>query len=173
MNTVNAVALWELSPSVPLPLYFLSNPQQEEKTMPTESFLEKENLVKRISALKVEVSEREELRKQLEEKLIKLLEADLYPLSESFMLQEKYDEEVFITKVTVVRPTSIDIDEEGLKNELKPSQWKAITTLSLDKKKLEDNVARGKIDIDVVAKNSTEKPKKPYLKITHSKKALD
>jgi len=77
MNTVNAVALWELSPSVPLPLYFLSNPQQEEKTMPTESFLEKENLVKRISVLKVEVSEREELRKQLEEKLIKLLEADL------------------------------------------------------------------------------------------------
>ena len=134
---------------------------------------EKENLASRISVLKSEISEREELRKQLEEKLFKLIEAESDQLSESFMMQERYDEEIFITKVTIVRPTSIEIDEEGLKKALTASQWKAITTLSLDKKKLEDNVARGKIDIDVVANNSTEKPKKPYLKITHSKKALD
>ena len=169
MNTVNAVALWELSPSVPLPLYYLTNPKQEEEIMPSE----KEKLVSQISSLKQEVSEKEELRKQLEEKLLKLIEAESYPISESFMMQEKSDDEIFITKVTIVRPTSIEIDEEGLKKAITASQWKAITTLSLDKKKLEDHVARGKIDIDIVAKNSTEKPKKPYLKITHSKKALD
>ena len=111
MNTVNAVALWELSPSVPLPLYYLTNPQPKEEIM----LSEKENLASRISILKSEISEREELRKQLEEKLFKLIEAEQYPISESFMMQKKKrsGRSIFLLSAT---PMKISLDSRNMES---------------------------------------------------------
>ncbi|NBO53558.1 MAG: hypothetical protein EBU84_02965 [Actinobacteria bacterium] len=78
-------------------------------------------------------------------------------------------EEGSATKVTVVRATTIEFDEEGLKKSVSDSVWRQITKVVLDKKALEDAVARGKVPIETVADHSKEKPKKPYLKITAAK----
>lgn len=74
------------------------------------------------------------------------------------------------TKVTVVRATTMEFNEEGLKNSVSESVWRQITKVVLDKKALEDAVARGKVALDIVADNSKEVAKKPYLKITKEKK---
>jgi hypothetical protein len=71
-----------------------------------------------------------------------------------------------ITKVTIVRPTKLVFDESGLESALTKPQWSSITKRVVDKKALEDAVARGKIDISVVEQNSKEVGTKPYLKIT-------
>ena len=74
------------------------------------------------------------------------------------------------TKVTIVRATSMEFNEEGLKKSVSESVWRQITKVVLDKKALEDAVARGKVPIETVADNSKEVAKKPYLKITKEKK---
>ena len=69
-------------------------------------------------------------------------------------------------KVTIVRPTTLKFNEDGLQKSLTPAQWRQVTKTVLDKKALEDAVARGKVDIGIVGKNSEEVASKPYLKIT-------
>lgn len=69
-------------------------------------------------------------------------------------------------KVTIVRPTTLKFNEDGLQESLTPTQWRQITKTVLDKKLLEDAVARGKVDISIVSKNSKEVASTPYLKIT-------
>lgn len=94
-----------------------------------------------------------------------------------FALLEKHEMETVkvgedgeSVKVTIVRPTTMEFDEAGLKDSVSESVWRQITKLVLDKKALEDAVARGKVSVDTVAQNSKEVAKKPYLKITREKK---
>lgn len=70
------------------------------------------------------------------------------------------------TKITIVRPTSLKFNEEKLKEKLSDKQWRQITKTVLDKKAIEDAVARGKIDISIISANSVEVASKPYLRIT-------
>lgn len=95
----------------------------------------------------------------------------LFALLEKHELETiKVGEDGSSTKVTIVRPTSMEFNEEGLKESVSDSVWRQITKLVLDKKALEDAVARGKVSVDIVAENSKEVAKKPYLKITKEKK---
>lgn len=75
-------------------------------------------------------------------------------------------EEGNTTKVTIVRPSSLVIDDDALFAELSASQVKLVTKKVLDKKALEDAIVRGKIDESVLTNNSKEVANKPYLKIT-------
>lgn len=103
-----------------------------------------------------------DLQKQLEkvkEKIFKHLEDNEL---ETLTVGEEGDE----IKVTIVRPTTLKFDEEGLKESLSSAQWKSVTKQVVDKKALEDAVVRGKIDPSVVADNSKEVASKPYLRIT-------
>ena len=70
------------------------------------------------------------------------------------------------TKITIVRPTSLKFNEEKLKEKLSDKQWRQITKTVLDKKAIEDAVARGTIDISIIGANSAEVASKPYLRIT-------
>ncbi|NBV35818.1 MAG: hypothetical protein EBR94_00885 [Bacteroidetes bacterium] len=70
------------------------------------------------------------------------------------------------TKITIVRPTSLKFNEEKLKEKLSDKQWRQITKTVLDKKAIEDAVARGTIDISIISANSVEVASKPYLRIT-------
>jgi dGTP triphosphohydrolase len=70
------------------------------------------------------------------------------------------------TKITIVRPTSLKFNEEKLKEKLSDKQWRQITKTVLDKKAIEDAVARGTIDISIISANSAEVASKPYLRIT-------
>ena len=96
---------------------------------------------------------------ELKEKLFDLLEKHEL---ETVMVGEDGHE----IKVTIVRPTSLKLNEEGIKSEISDAQWRQITKNVIDKKALEDAVARGNIEISVVSNNSKEVALKPYLKIT-------
>lgn len=72
-------------------------------------------------------------------------------------------------KVTIVYSSRLQIDEQALKERLTPKQWSAITTVVVDNKALEDQVARGKIEASVVADCSEDLPRSPYLKVTPAK----
>lgn len=69
-------------------------------------------------------------------------------------------------KVTVVRPTQLKIDENGLESSVSEAIWRSITKRIVDKKALEDAVARGKVEPSVISKHSKEVATKPYLRIT-------
>ena len=62
--------------------------------------------------------------------------------------------------------TSIVINETQLKKALGTKMWANITTLSLDKKKLEAFIASEEIDATVVAKCSSSSKGLPFVKIT-------
>jgi hypothetical protein len=69
-------------------------------------------------------------------------------------------------RVTVVRPTQLKIDEQGLQDAVSEAIWRTITKRVIDKKALEDAVTRGKVEAETVSKHSKEVATKPYLRIT-------
>lgn len=69
-------------------------------------------------------------------------------------------------KVTIVRPTQLKLDEFGIEQALSDAVWRSITKRVIDKKALEDAVVRGKVEPNIVSKNSKEVATKPYLRIT-------
>lgn len=71
---------------------------------------------------------------------------------------------------TAVYSSTEEIDPVALKKKLGAVKWKNVTTLALDTKKLQDAIARGEVDANIVAQCATTKPKKPYIKLTESKK---
>lgn len=103
-----------------------------------------------------------ELQERLDTIKTKLMEKLENAELETITVGEGSDE----IKVTIVRPTTLKIDENGLKEALPKTVWNSITKTSVDKKALEDAVVRGKIDPTVVADNSKEVASKPYLRIT-------
>ena len=104
------------------------------------------------------------------DKVGKAKEALMVLLEKHELETVKVGEDGESTKVTIVRATSMEFNEEGLKKSVSESVWRQITKVVLDKKALEDAVARGKVPIETVADNSKEVAKKPYLKITKEKK---
>lgn len=70
------------------------------------------------------------------------------------------------TKITIVRPSQLKIDEEGLEDAVSEAIWRSITKRVIDKKALEDAVAKGKVEAITVSKHSKEVATKPYLRIT-------
>ena len=70
------------------------------------------------------------------------------------------------TKITIVRPSQLKIDEEGLEDAVSEAIWRSITKRVIDKKALEDAVAKGKVEAVTVSKHSKEVATKPYLRIT-------
>jgi hypothetical protein len=66
---------------------------------------------------------------------------------------------------TLVKGSTINIDQERLKRALGAQGWQNITTRVLDKAKLEDAMAKGLVDATVVAQCSVETPKRPYITI--------
>jgi len=69
-------------------------------------------------------------------------------------------------KGTLVQGTRVVIDGERLQKQLTASQWKKVTTNTLDNRKLEAAVAIGVIDANVVAAVSTVNDVKPYVKVS-------
>ncbi len=121
---------------------------------------------KAIERLLIEIqSSEEELQtwqaqvEQSKKELLDLLEKHNISSTE----QEVQGESV---KVTVVRPTRLEIDEDGLEQELTDSLWRTVTKVVLDKKALENAVAKGKIEPQTISKHSKEVATKPYLRIT-------
>lgn len=67
---------------------------------------------------------------------------------------------------TLVKGSTITINEESLKKALGAGLWKKVTKQVLDKERLEAHIVTGDIDPNVVAQHSTEKDRKPFIKVT-------
>lgn len=118
-----------------------------------------EKIVEILSQIKQEIVELENMRKQIESELIERLEQN----GAERITVKTDDAEV---TATIVRSTTLKFDEQGLASALPPAMWRQISTRVLDGKALEDKVARGAIDVDIVAQNSEEVARKPYVKLT-------
>lgn len=117
-----------------------------------------DKMLTELTDLKANIALMEERRKELEQEIIEFLPLETYTV--------EWEYEGKTTKATIVYSSSVSIDHDALKGDLTPTQWKKITTVVVDSKALENAVARGDIDVAVVAKHSTEKPKKPYIRVT-------
>ena len=102
----------------------------------------------------------------LDERLTKVKKTLMEKLESAELETLTVGEEGSEIKVTIVRPTTLKLNEAGLEKDLSSAQWKLITKKVVDKKAFEDAVVRGKIDPTVVADNSNEVASKPYLRIT-------
>lgn len=80
-----------------------------------------------------------------------------------------FDEETRV-QGTLVEGSRVVIDHERLKKALGYEKWMKVTSPQLDKDKLEDAVAKGLVDPNVVAECSEEKPNSPYIRLTWKKK---
>lgn len=124
---------------------------------------------KQLDAMEDLVNEHYEIQEEMAklEKRLATIKSKLMQKMEDAELETiTLGEEGATVKVTIVRPTTLKIDEEGLKEALPKVVWNSITKTSVDKKALEDAVVRGKIEPSVVASNSKEVASKPYLRIT-------
>jgi hypothetical protein len=72
------------------------------------------------------------------------------------------------SSLTYVKPTRVDIDEEGLAQALTPEVFDRYTVRKLDKAKMEKAMDTGEIDPAVVAPYVLTRVSKPYLKYSMS-----
>ena len=138
----------------------------EEAPAPASSFSRQmavyRDLSAQIEALKASIADELEIlekrRSNVKENLTSLLES-----SGVKTMEGDYG------KVTLVRPTRHEVDEEYLHKTLPTETWKAITetTTSIVQKKFEQAIAEGQIPPEVFEKAVTEVPaSKGHTKIT-------
>lgn len=119
-----------------------------------------ENL-RRIAALRKRQDEIGAQIKERQDELLKQLES-----SELDKLIFKDEEDGVTITGTVVRSETVSMDEEALKKKVGASTWKKITSLVLDKKKLDIAMSSGDVSLTDVAAVSTTTPRSPYIRIT-------
>lgn len=69
---------------------------------------------------------------------------------------------------TLVEGSTIELDEVRLKKAIGAPTWNKVTKRVIDKTKLEDAMADGTVDPNVVAQCSNEVPRKPYVRVTEN-----
>lgn len=120
-----------------------------------------DSFIAEVVALKRQMEQIDARRRELEQKIMSMLES-----TGSSALEWKADDGS-TGRVSVVRSSEIVYDDAGIKAGVTPAVWRSITKPVIDSKALEDRIARGIVPIELVAENSYEKPRKPYLRITH------
>lgn len=79
---------------------------------------------------------------------------------------EGTDHQGHVHRAKVVRPESINYDEEELKLRLTPKVWDRVTDRVLNTKELQNAVLDGEVDADLVMETQTIQARKPYIKVT-------
>lgn len=79
---------------------------------------------------------------------------------------EGTDDSGHFHRVKVVRPESIQYDEEELRFHLSSRVWNRITDQMLNIKSLQDAVVDGEVDADLVEQTRSVSVRKPYIKVT-------
>lgn len=67
---------------------------------------------------------------------------------------------------TLVAGTTLQLDRDGLHSDLTEEQWTMCHTLMFNEKQLEDLVAQGAIDPEVVHKHTKVVPRAPYVRVS-------
>lgn len=68
-------------------------------------------------------------------------------------------------KVQEVQGNTYSLDEKSLKKRLGAKLWKQVTTVVLDRNKLDAAIKAGEVDETLVAQCTITTPKKPYLRM--------
>ena len=83
---------------------------------------------------------------------------------------DRYEYPVVADKHTitavVVKGKRAEIDWTAVRDELPADVWEAVSTRTLDTRKMEAAIAEGKVDGGMVASHTEDKPIKPYVKVT-------
>lgn len=116
-----------------------------------------------LADFKEQAAELDAKRKELEAKIIDHLTS----VETDSVTWEHKDGEA---RATVVRGSTMKFDEAGLEDALGRRRWHQVSKRVLDQRALEDQVARGLIDVGVVAEHVTESARKPYIKVTVPRK---
>jgi len=69
-------------------------------------------------------------------------------------------------KVTVVESETMDFNERSLRKALSAPVYDKLCDLKLNRQKLEEAIADGRVDPVVVASNTTVTKRKPYVRVT-------
>lgn len=69
-------------------------------------------------------------------------------------------------KATRMQNTSLVFNEPALRKRLGSVLWNKVSTRSLDKRKLEQQIAEGNIAAQILAECSEEKTTKPFVKVS-------
>ena len=67
---------------------------------------------------------------------------------------------------TKVESSTLNFDEPSLQEELGDHKWRTVSKRVLDRKLLEDAIAKDRISPSMVARHSEEVPRRPYVKLT-------
>ena len=74
---------------------------------------------------------------------------------------------------TKVESSTLNFDEVALQEEIGDHKWRTVSKRVLDRKLLEDAIAKDRISPSIVARHSEEIPRKPYIKLTVKAKKED
>ena len=118
-------------------------------------------LIIRTVHLKQDAEQAEALFREAQDELVSLMEKldDRTVVVEDELTGKTYSG-------TLVQSEVLEIDEAGLKKALGAKLWAKVTKQVLDKKKLEACVTTGDISPVIVAANSVEKARRPYVRFT-------
>lgn len=116
----------------------------------------------KLAELKAEIARLDAEKRAIESEVLEAME-------EAGITTMEWEDDRGMHQATTVYSSTIKIDADALEEELPARTWQSITRRVLDEKVLEDKVARGIIDIEVVAAHSTEVPRKPFVKVTTKK----
>lgn len=121
-------------------------------------------LVADFLAARVERDQAEERFRELEERLIKEMEADQ---RKSY----RWRVEGRTHTLTYTRSSTTSIDEPGLRRALTAKVFDKYTKRVLDRKRMENAIDAGEVDPVTVSRFVTQTPRKPYLKYTSKEEA--
>ncbi len=77
-----------------------------------------------------------------------------------------HNEDGTVTKATYVVAHRTTLDESSLQKKIGSVMWRKITSLTLDRRKLDGAIQSGEIDPMIVASVTVEVPNKPYVKVS-------
>lgn len=119
-----------------------------------------ERELKALAATKHEIAELQEAAKEREAKLLDIYE----DLGEKSISVTTSSGEVITG--TMVQGERVVFNDAALKKSLGAAMWNKVTERVLDKRKLEDQIAAGKVETADVAAASKTTKNKPYVKVT-------
>lgn len=119
-----------------------------------------QQLLLSLGDVKHEIAELQEQSKALEAELLD----DLDEMDEKSLTVTTTAGEVLTG--TKVQGERVQINDTALKKKLGATMWNKVTERVLDKRKLEDQIAAGEVEVADVAAASTTAKNKPYVKVT-------
>lgn len=108
-------------------------------------------------------------KRQLEAQIADAQQSSIHAMEELGIKSLAFDDpenERIKVGATIVESSTLEFDEDGLRKKVGAKVWNSITDRKINRTKLEEAVQAGQIDPKIVATYATEKPRKPFIRIS-------